>query len=91
MPDPTPAQEPSRTPQNDRKLEANSQPQAQTETGTASKPVVGKIEYPEAKRSNKPGYHYSPYAPYELLDTRGIEPGGLARDPGNGDIFRLPK
>ncbi|MGI9241470.1 MAG: hypothetical protein ACR2RV_11760, partial [Verrucomicrobiales bacterium] len=58
---------------------------------TTSKPIVGKRVYPEAKRSNRPGFHYSPYAPYELLDTQGIEPGGLAKDPGNGNIFRLPK
>ena len=56
-----------------------------------SKPVEGKVEYPTAKRSSRPGFHYSPYEPYELLDTQGIEPGGLARDPGNGKIFRIPK
>ena len=58
---------------------------------TNKKPVRGKVAYPEAKRSNRPGYHYSPFEPFELLDTRDIEPGGLAKDPGNGKIFRIPK
>lgn len=58
---------------------------------TAKKPVAGKIAYPEAKRSTRPGFHYSPFEPFELLDTRGIEAGALAKDPGNGKIFRIPK
>lgn len=52
---------------------------------------MGKIAYPEARRAGRPGFHYSPYEPYELLDTQDIEPGGLAKDPGNGKIFRIPK
>ncbi len=75
------------TPSKEERAQAD-QPQ---KPGGKPKPVVGRVEYPEAKRSNRPGFHYSPYAPYELLDTQGIEPGGLAKDPGNGNIFRLPK
>jgi hypothetical protein len=69
-------------------------PESKPEPGTnpvVEKPIVGKIVYPEAKRSKRPGFHFSPYEPYELLDTRGIDTGELAKDPGNGKIFRIPK
>ena len=64
---------------------------AESQKKGSPKPVRGKIAYPEAKPSKRKGFHYSPYEPYELLDTQDIKPGGLARDPGNGKIFRIPK
>ena len=85
--DPEPAPKPS----SQAESSPDPQPNPEAKPDAKPKPVIGKVEYPEAKRSDRAGFHYSPYAPYELLDTRGIEPGALAKDPGNGNIFRLPK
>ena len=82
-PDPKPEPEPKPDPE--------SKPEPGPEATPQKKPAVGKVEYPLAKPSDRPGFHYSPYEPFELLDTQGIAPGELARDPGNGKIFRIPK
>ena len=94
-PEPDPKLEPKHKsdpkPEPDPKTEPQREQKPTPEQKSKPKPATGKFGYPEAKRSNRPGFHYSPFAPYELLDTQGIEPGGLAKDPGNGKIFRIPK
>jgi hypothetical protein len=49
-----------------------------------------KKQYPTAQRGSKPGEVVSPYAPYKTLDIGDIKPGGLAKDPETGEIFRVP-
>lgn len=46
--------------------------------------------YPYGRRTESPGYVYSPYAPHNVIDVRGVPPGALVRDPSTGGIFRRP-
>jgi hypothetical protein len=46
--------------------------------------------YPWASRADRPGFVYSPYAPHNIVDVRGIPHGALVRDPSTGGIFRKP-
>ncbi|MFT4547597.1 MAG: hypothetical protein ACI8XO_001458 [Verrucomicrobiales bacterium] len=85
---PTPTPELKNIPAPKPKIEPEQKPESKPDK---KEPAVGKIHYPDAKRSNRPGFHYSPFPPYELLDTQGIGPGELAKDPGNSKIFRVPK
>jgi hypothetical protein len=45
--------------------------------------------YPYA-RSAGYGIVYSPYAPHNIVDVRGIPHGVLVRDPSTGGVFRNP-
>lgn len=46
--------------------------------------------YPVAQRTANPNQVISPYAPYNVIDITGFNPGQLARDPSNNEIFRIP-
>jgi hypothetical protein len=46
--------------------------------------------YPWGSRTGTPGLVYSPYAPHNIVDVRGIPHGALVRDPSTGGIFRKP-
>lgn len=46
-------------------------------------------ELPRANAWEKPGYIRSPYAPYQLLDVRGIPNGSYLKDPQSGKVFIL--
>ena len=46
--------------------------------------------YPYAEPAGQPGFVYSPYAPHNIVDVRGIPHGALVRDPSSGGIFRKP-
>lgn len=46
--------------------------------------------YPYAQRSGTPGYVYSPYGEHHMIDTRGVPPGALVRDPSTNGVFRNP-
>ena len=51
-----------------------------------------KTEYAVAKPvPSKPGFVYCPYVrEVKYIDIRGFTPGGLAKDPYSGRIFRVP-
>lgn len=67
------------------------EPRPEVQPKPEAKAAPKSPDYPLARPSDRSGFHYSPYPPFELLDTQDVEPGGLARDPGTGKIFRLPK
>lgn len=46
--------------------------------------------YPMAERTENPNQVISPYAPFNVIDVTGFNPGQLARDPTNNEIFRIP-
>lgn len=46
--------------------------------------------YPWGRRTGTRGFVYSPYAPHNIVDVRGIPSGALVRDPSTGGIFRRP-
>lgn len=46
--------------------------------------------YPVAERTANPNQVISPYAPYNVIDVTGYNPGQLVRDPTNNEIFRIP-
>lgn len=46
--------------------------------------------YPLGRRTGTPGVLQSPYAPYRLVDVRGVPRGALVRDPETGRVFRRP-
>ena len=46
--------------------------------------------YPYARPTGTPGYVYSPYAPHNVIDVRGVPPGSWVKDPSTGGIFRKP-
>ena len=46
--------------------------------------------YPYGRRTETPGYVYSPYGPHNIIDVRGVPPGALVRDPSTGGVFRKP-
>lgn len=52
--------------------------------------VKPRPDYPVAKRTANPNEVISPYAPYNVIDVEGFESGGLAKDPSNKKIFRVP-
>jgi hypothetical protein len=47
-------------------------------------------EVPVATRSGKPGRVKSPFPPFTELDITGLNSGSLAKDPGTGQVFRVP-
>ena len=53
-------------------------------------PTTSRKEVPVATRSGKPGRVKSPFPPYAELDITGLNSGSLAKDPGTGQIFRVP-
>jgi hypothetical protein len=57
---------------------------------TASSSTSSRKEVPVATRSGKPGRVKSPFPPYAELDITGLNSGSLAKDPGTGQIFRVP-
>lgn len=46
--------------------------------------------YPTAERTANPNQVLSPYKPYNVIDVEGFRSGQLAKDPSNGQIFRVP-
>ena len=46
--------------------------------------------YPVARWTGTPGYVYSPYRPYNVIDVRGVPRGSMVRDPSTGGIFIKP-
>ncbi|HXA09657.1 MAG TPA: glycine zipper domain-containing protein [Chthoniobacterales bacterium] len=46
--------------------------------------------YPYARPTATAGYVYSPYAPHNVIDVRGVPQGALVRDPSTNGIFRRP-
>lgn len=46
--------------------------------------------YPMAERTANPNQVISPYAPFNVIDISGYNPGQLVRDPTNNEIFRIP-
>jgi len=77
------------TPQPKSDPKPNPKPESKPKVETKAEPKAP--NYPSARPSDRAGFHYSPYPPFELLDTQDVEPGGLARDPGTGKIFRVPQ
>ncbi len=47
-------------------------------------------DYPSAQRTANPNQVLSPYEPYNVIDVEGFRTGQLAKDPSNGQIFRVP-
>lgn len=56
---------------------------------TPGKPL-DRSKLPVAQWSNSPGQVVSPFPPHHHLDVRGLPSNSLAKDPANGQIFRLP-
>jgi hypothetical protein len=46
--------------------------------------------YPTAERTDNPNRVISPFSPYNVIDVEGFRSGQLAKDPSNGQIFRIP-
>ena len=46
--------------------------------------------YPYAERTSTRGEVISPYAPYNVIDVRGLRSGSLALDPSCNKAFRVP-
>ncbi|HEY1582398.1 MAG TPA: glycine zipper domain-containing protein [Chthoniobacterales bacterium] len=46
--------------------------------------------YPYARPTDTPGYVYSPYAPHNVIDVRGVPHGAWVRDTSTGGIFIRP-
>ncbi len=53
-------------------------------------PQPTRDQYPVAERTDNPGRVISPYSPYNVIDVEGFRSGQLAKDPSNGQIFRIP-
>lgn len=47
-------------------------------------------DYPYAEKTRTPGEVISPYAPYNVMDVRGLRSGSLALDPSSNKKFRVP-
>jgi hypothetical protein len=47
-------------------------------------------DYPYAEKTSTPGLVISPYAPYNVMDVKGIPSGKLALDPSCQKKFRVP-
>jgi hypothetical protein len=47
-------------------------------------------DYPYAEKTRTPGEVISPYAPYNVMDVRGLRSGSLALDPSSKKKFRVP-
>ena len=54
----------------------------------SAQPDTGK--YPVATATDNSNLVISPYKPHNVIDVRGFQSGQLAKDPSNGEIFRLP-
>ncbi len=46
--------------------------------------------YPDARRTDTPGYVYSPYGSHNVIDVRGVPRGAMVKDPSTGGIFMRP-
>ncbi len=46
--------------------------------------------YPYAEKTSTRGEVISPYAPYNVIDVRGLRSGSLALDPSCNKAFRIP-
>jgi hypothetical protein len=53
-------------------------------------PPMSTSDYPYAEKTRTPGEVISPYAPYNVMDVRGLRPGSLALDPSSKKKFRVP-
>lgn len=49
-----------------------------------------RTRYPVARRTSRPGFVISPYAPYNGIDVRGFPRGAQIEDPSTGRIFINP-
>lgn len=47
-------------------------------------------DYPYAEKTSTPGLVISPYAPYNVMDVKGLRSGQLALDPSCQKKFRVP-
>lgn len=47
-------------------------------------------DYPYAEKTSTPGLVISPYAPYNVMDVKGLRTGQLALDPSCQKKFRVP-
>ncbi|MEP2775463.1 MAG: hypothetical protein ABJQ29_09545 [Luteolibacter sp.] len=56
----------------------------------APTPPPTRDSYPTAERTANPNQVISPYKPYNVIDVEGFRSGQLAKDPSNGQIFRVP-
>jgi hypothetical protein len=56
-----------------------------------SPPVAPPVKkYPTATKTDNPNLVVSPYKPYNVIDIKGFQPGALAKDPSNNQIFVIP-
>jgi predicted small secreted protein len=46
--------------------------------------------FPYGRRTETPGFYYSPYPPHQVYNLRGIPHGGLVEDRVGGGYFRKP-
>lgn len=53
-------------------------------------PPSGGSSYPYAEKTSTRGEVISPYAPYNVIDVRGLRSGSLALDPSCNKAFRIP-
>jgi hypothetical protein len=70
-------------------------PSIQTETPSITPqggvtPPTAKTDYPYAEKTSTEGEVLSPYAPYNVMDVRGLRSGQLALDPSCQKKFRVP-
>ncbi len=66
---------------------ATSQPAPKSDSPKKETPSAG---IPTGTSTGVPGQVRSPYPPYKLLDSSGMEPGSLVKDPASMKTFRLP-
>ena len=67
-------------------------PQQKPPTDVTSPPSdpVADGKHPLARKTANPNEVISPYPPHHRIDITGFKSGQLARDPWNGEIFRIP-
>lgn len=53
-------------------------------------PPSGGSSYPYAEKTSTRGEVISPYAPYNVIDVRGLRSVSLALDPSCNKAFRIP-
>lgn len=59
---------------------------------SAPRPQIEKPKYPVATRvDGSPNLVKSPFSDGTVIDVGNLPPGGLARDPAEGKIFRIPE
>lgn len=88
---PPPRDMPSEAPRSEQRSEAVPPPKLPPkELPPAAPSSAPRKDVPSATRVGKPGRVKSPFAPYAELDVTGLASGSLAKDPGTGQVFRVP-